>query len=489
MTISFNSVPRTRVPGFYPEFVSADNTSNKGNKTLIIGQAVGVVSQTPVLITNPDQARGAFGYGSIAARMVEAYYKNDDSAELWVLPLNDGGSSTAATFTITLTGTGTAAGTHHLYVAGVYVPIGVLASDTTPTLQAAKIAAAITAMPDLPVTAAAVAGVVTLTAKNKGTLGNQIDVRVNHLSDIAGQVTPAGITVVIAAGVTGATDPTLATILSVALGDTPFDNFVNSLNDVTNINAMKAFVDARWSPTVRLFGLHFEAKQDSVANLVTLGSTVSFNDGRQVLVGYTGSPTFAPEAAAMVAAQAANSLAIDPARQLKTLPLVGFVLPKGGLQHTYTERVSLLNNGIATIVYNSGVARIDRAITTYLKNAQGVVDESYLDIMTSASLVEIERTFEDGAQLYARSKLAADGSTFGDGQDIVTPKTVKADFASIYETLVERGICQDQATFERRLIVEIDTQDPNRLNVMLPVTLVGNLMVLAVQVRFSRFAA
>ena len=119
--------------------------------------------------------------------MVRAFRKNNTLMPLWAVGVADG--TTKATKSVTFTGTATAAGVVALYVGGQNLNIAVASGDT-----AADIAQAIeSAVTDnMPVTASASSGTVTFTAKNGGTAGNYIDIRVNY---VAGEVLPDGISV------------------------------------------------------------------------------------------------------------------------------------------------------------------------------------------------------------------------------------------------------------------------------------------------------
>jgi phage tail sheath gpL-like len=483
--ISFNQIPSNiRTPGFFAE-ISAQNAGvySEDLRALIIGQTVNTIaSPVATLISTVEEAKTLFGAGSMLARQVDAFKRNNDFTTLWVYPLADAGGSVAATGTLTLAGTATAAGTLHMYVAGQYFQVGVASTDT-PTVMAANLVLIVNGLTDLPVTASSAAGVVTFTAKNKGTVGNSIDIRVNHLSELGGQALPAGVTATIVAMASGATDPTLTTAFT-GIGDNKYEYFIHPYTDTTNLDLMRDFLDSRWGSLKQLFGHAFTAKQGTSGTLASVGA--GRNDPHHTVVGYYDSPTWQVEAAAMYGAVAAYNLNIDPARTLQTLPLVGFTQPKEGSRFTISMRSTLLNIGIATLIYSGGYARIERAITTYQKNAYNQADPSYLDVTTLCTLARIVR--ELGAMVtnkWPRSKLAADGTVFGDGQEIVTPNTVRAELIALYDDFIFRGLCQNAQGFEDNLIVTLNPTDPNRLDVLLPPTLINNLIVFAAKVEFS----
>jgi phage tail sheath gpL-like len=248
--------------------------------------------------------------------MVAAFFANNTLTELWVPPFNDA-AGTAGTMAMTFTGTATANGTINLYIAGEKVPVGITNGDVQNTI-ATKVNTAIALYPDLPITAGVATNVVTLTAKNLGTFGNEIYVsfNTNRLES-----TPAGVTVPANAYLTGgATDPT---ITFAGLGEEPFEYIGFPYSDTTSLNTLQSFLDARWNYDRMLYGMAFGARNDTVAALTTFGA--ARNDEHISVFGYVdGTPTWCVDVVGMVTAQAASALSIDPARTLQTLPLVGF---------------------------------------------------------------------------------------------------------------------------------------------------------------------
>ena len=489
MSVSFSQIPANlRLPLFHAE-VDASQASYfvQDQRALLIGQRLSTgtaVADVPVLVSSTDQAVTLFGAGSVLARMVAAYRRNDDFGGIWCLPLADAVAGVAATGTVTLTGTTTAAGALSLYIAGQRVQVAV-ASGAAATVATA-LAAAITAASDQPVTAAASTGTVTLTAKNKGPLGNDIDVRLNFLGALGGEATPAGLTAAIVAMANGATAPSLAAGLA-ALGDEPFDFIASPYTDTTSLDAIKTLMDdqtGRWAWSRQLYGHVFAARRGTVSDLSTFGN--ARNDPHVTVLGYAASPTPPWEWAAALTGQAAKSLRIDPARPLQTLPLVGVLAPAVSARFTMSERQILLFDGVATFTTGTdGTVRIERAITTYQVNAYGQPDPSYLDVETLFTLTTVLRRLRSVITTkYARHKLANDGTTFGAGQAIVTPKIIKAELIAQYSEMETLGLVENMAAFKANLIVERDPTDPNRLNVLYPPDLVNQLRVFAVLAQF-----
>ena len=81
---------------------------------------------------------------------------------------------------------------------------------------------------------------------------------------------------------------------------------------------------------------------------------------------------------------------------------------------------------------------------------------------------------------YARCKLANDGTRFGPGQRVATPGIIKAELVSNYRVDMFNGFVEDIRNFKNHLIVERDTNNPNRLNVLYPPDLINQLRIFAV---------
>lgn len=150
-----------------------------------------------------------------------------------------------------------------------------------------------------------------------------------------------------------------------------------------------------------------------------------------------------------------------------------------------TERQSLLNYGIATSFVSGGQLRVERAITTYQKNTWGQSDPSYLDSETLHQLTEITRRLRNRiTQKYPRHKLANDGTRFGAGQAIVTPSVIRGELLAEYSDMEQLGLVENATLFNKYLIVERDSGNPNRINVLLPPDLVNQLRIFALLNQF-----
>jgi phage tail sheath gpL-like len=493
MTIPFKNVPSNlRVPLFYAEVDNSQaNTAVENQRALIIGQvtaaaiAAGTVPNVPILSQGVSDAASVGGVGSMLHLMTQAYRLNDTFGEVWYLPLADDASATAATGSVTISTAPSAAGTLSLYIGGVRVSQPALPTQTTAQIATA-LASTINATSGLPVTASAAASVVTLTAINKGPAGNDIDLRLNYLGTRGGEVLPAGMGVSISAMASGAVPPALASALA-NLSNLPFDFIVSPYTDTASLDALKALlndVSGRWAWSTQIYGHYFAAARGTVGAMTTLGT--ARNDQHGTIMGFNDSPTPSWIWAAALAGAAAVSLRADPATPLQTLALQGVLAPPLQSRYLLTDRNTLLYDGISTFnVGDDGTVYIENLITTYQKNAFGAPDNSYLEVETMFTLAYVLRALKTVVtSKYARVKLAANGTRFAAGSNVVTPNVIRADLIAQYRTLESQGLVQNGDAFKQELVVQQNTTNPNRVDVLYPATLIAQLRVFALLAQF-----
>jgi phage tail sheath gpL-like len=490
MTVPFSNIPANlRVPLFYAEVDNSQaNSGAQTQRTLIIGQITasgnGVVN-VPVLGQGVSDAKAKGGLGSMLALMTDAYVRADDFGEVWFLPLADAAGGVAATGTVLIAGTPTATGVISLYIAGQLLSLTVTTGELAADIATA-LAALVNSSSNLPVTAAATTATVTLTAKNKGLGGNEIDLRLNYQGSSSGEAVPAGLTLTLTQMASGATNPTLDTALA-NLGDEPFDFIVCPYTDTASLNALKNLLNdktGRWSYANQVYGHVFAAQRGTVSALSTAGN--ARNNQHESIMGFYNSPSPAWIWAADVAGTAAVALRADPGRPLQTLTLSTVLAPPSPAQFILGERNTLLWDGISTFMVGSdGTVAIENLITTYQQNAFGAADDSYLQVETLFLLMFVLRAQRSlVTSKYSRVKLAANGTRFAPGSAIVTPNIIKADLIAQYGELEFNGYVQDAAGFAKGLIVEKNSINPNRVDVLWPGTLINQLRIFALLAQF-----
>jgi len=494
MTIAFKSIPAgLRLPGFYAEIdASRANTAASAQRALIIGQitAAGTYAPgVPVLVASTSDARTKAGVGSYLAAMIAAYRANDPFGELWVLPIADDPSHTSNAGILAFTGTTTAVGTISLYIAGQLVPV-VVGAGTGFAAAAAAVVAAVNAAVDLPVTATldgSAESRVVLLPRHKGALSGEIDIRVNHAGSAAGQALPAGLTLTITPILPGAGVPSIAAGLA-ALGTMPFDFIVSPYTDAASIAAITALLSdatGRWSWQSEIYGHCFIARRGTQGTLASFGA--GLNDQHLTCIGFSDSPTPAYVWAAALAGAVAPSVRADPAVPLQTLPIAGVLAPPPQSRFIPAQRNMLLYSGISTFrVDAAGAIAIENLVTTYQVNGAGQADNSYLEAETMFTLMAVLRAFAAMfASRFARVKLGGDGVRYPAGSNVVTPSTIRAELVALYRTLEDAGLVQASDAFAATVTVNRVPGNPGRVDVLLPVTLIGQLRTIAAQLQFK----
>lgn len=469
------SIPFSQIPASFRTFgihVEHDNSravqappAMEKSVLIIAPQLLTIHSEGDVIpVSSGDFADANFGVGSIAAQMCRAAIRQSGAVPVYCAPLDDEGGGTQATGDFTFSGTATESRELPLYIAGRRIVVAVVSGDDAAAVETKAVAAAQegTLAATLPVTVApAGAGTaMDVTARNKGTFGNQIDLRVAHHP---GERVPAGLTVVVNAMSGGASDPAITDVLNALGPNAVYDTIAHPYTDATNLTSLESDMDARWDGMDTRRGHAFTAAVDTAGNLTTLGN--ARNNEHSTIFGIAGSPTPPWEIAAQVAA--ADALHSDPAMPRRGTILRDVVAPKESAEFTRTQRNTLLHDGIATGVIIGGRVQIERLTTTYQVNGSAVPDPSYLDVNTLRTSEFIDFGIRSRfSTKYAKAKVANDGERFGPGQVVLTPSITIAEVLGLTKLWQEQGIVERQPNLDAGELVAIrNAGDPGRIDV------------------------
>ncbi|MDH5633607.1 MAG: phage tail sheath subtilisin-like domain-containing protein [Gammaproteobacteria bacterium] len=486
--MDFNEIPiDLRVPGSYVEVDSSralKGSPAMPHRALIIGQRLAagtVAANTPTRTVSAAEGETQAGRGSMLAAMIAAFKKANPYTPTTMVALDDDGAGVAHTKTITITGPATAAGSINLYVGGQRVKTAVASTDTG-TAIATAVAAAVNADTSLLFTAASALGVVTLTARNKGAAGNDVDVRLNYYD---GETLPAGVGAVIADGVAGANNPDITAALA-AIGDTQYHTIVMPYTDAANLTVLETELSSRWGPMKMIEGHAFAAAGGTHSDITTLGD--SRNSPHVTILGGQDSPTPPYVLAAVVAAVDATATEADPNRPRQSLALPGVMAPAEADRYTYPEQDLHLRDGISTfVVDDGGVCRIQRLITTSQTKA-GVPDTSYLNVTDMRNIMYLRYSLRATVALkFPRFKLADDGARIAPGQAITTPTRIKEVIVALARSDWEKkGLVENIDQFKKDLVIERDGANPDRVNALIPPDLVNGFRIFAAQIQFIK---
>jgi phage tail sheath gpL-like len=252
--------------------------------------------------------------------------------------------------------------------------------------------------------------------------------------------------------------------------------------DSTNLGKLETLMSGRWGPMVMKEGHAFVAAAGTHGALSTLGDSRNSPHLTIMAAGKSPSPVYVWAAVAA----AVDAYEPDPARPRQTLPLPGLLPPALAERYTRDERNLHLFDGISTTVADAGgQVLIERLITTYKTNGLGVEDISYLNVETLRTLAYLRLSVRARIGLkFPRHKLANDGTRYGAGQAIVTPKDIATELIALFGEWEAAGLAEDIAQFKRDLVVQRNDADPDRLDAVIPPNTINQFRVFAAQIAF-----
>lgn len=474
--------PTLRVP--LTSFELGSNSGGQNQTTqraLLVGMSATSLPATPVYVTDATHAAQMFGAGSMLADMVDSYRLNDPFGELWALPIPYPAAGTATSLQVTISGPASGAGTLSFYVADDLVEVAVNAGDTATTV-ATNLAAAINAIA-FPFSANASNNAVNLAAKWPGAW-SALGAGFNFLGASAGQVLPPGIGASVSMLGVGTGSPSIAAIAA-DLGAIDYDFVITGITDSASLTTLQQLMSesaGRWSPMSMIYGHVFMAANGPPSSLITVGQGLNSKH----LTVWATPETLTPDwkIAAAVTGAVVPSLKADPARPLQFLAVEGIMAASSFAK---TDLQTLLSTGIAAVNFDRyGNCSVVRAVTTYQTNAAGLPDQTYLDTETLFSLMAFIRTLNGAiTQKYQQVKLADNGTKFGAGTAVVTPNDIRNELVAQYSVMETNGLVEDTAAFAAGLIVERNSSDASRVDVLLDPILVSGLRIFAALVQFS----
>jgi phage tail sheath gpL-like len=490
--IAFNQIPMVwEVPGNYTEIAPSYNQAGAfawPARALLIGNMLSggtAVAGTAYPIYRKPDATTLFGAGSQLEAMAWAWLDGNAGAgiPLDAIGLADAGGAAKAAGTFTVAGSGWQAATPAIQVGAARYQVGVLSADT-PTTVAAAFVAAIQADPQCPCTVANAAGVLTVTAKNAGIFGNDINISV---SPSFGDVLPAGMTIATSAATLagGATNPSVAGPIAAISGNW-YTSIVSGYQDATNLALIGAELNRRQNAMIKQDALGFAALTGTLSQQLAKAAAV---DCPFLCVPGITVPQSAPwQIAACLQGVADRELTADPSRQLRGMVLPGILGSRPLDRRIPSEEQQMLVGGVATLRTNrQNAVTVEKLVSCYTTNASGTLDPAYHEIHEAAVASRMRHDWNTYLSLtYPRAKLAPDDSIAAQRDPTVaTPRRLKASWAfrmSIWEGLgwVESG--QENA---RKAVFAIDGGVRGRINATLPYRRLGNLYVFAGQFQFQ----
>jgi phage tail sheath gpL-like len=422
---------------------------------MLVGMMSAVGTATallPVQVFDETSADTLFGAGSELALMCRASMavakKYGRQPQLWAQPIANSG--TAATYTMTFAGTATAAGDFVFRIAGRTIRVPIAVGDLAAAVAANALAAIKPLYPILPVSAAAPAAVLTLTARSGGVNGNDIKVPLIDAN-------VAGITCTAAAGVSGATAYDCTAALDV-LSDKTYHGVAFANHDANTITDAKTWLATQALPGTKQWSVAYFAETGTLATAQGLATPA--NEMDVVVTSVEGGLNLPGEYAAAMLCFVEGS---EYKRHFDDVELPLFPIPAASVP-TATEKQSAIDYGVTPLTNNAAgdAVKIVRLVTTKTTDASSNPFNRVADIHVVRTMYEV--CWQVDAR-WSRTVRNPDNPLPANEATAATVRSITLDV--LYKMQDDGGL-QNVKAHEGELIVEHDLVNLGRFNVAIP---------------------
>jgi phage tail sheath gpL-like len=449
-----------------------------------------VAVHTPVKCYSADDGARYAGAGSIAHRMVRAAFMQYRYAEVTLITVDDdieqGGTGVYSTATVTFSGTATGSGRLECRI-GNDLARTAWSDGATAVGVAWNLDAVLAALHDLPVTPRAAegasdTGIVTLVNKNAGVPGSETGkyntTATKHLPAIT--IYGDGITAAITGFISGGTNPDITDALTAATAG-EYALIACPFRDTDNLDALEAHLAAVSDENNCSGARAFVGITSSIA----LATTAAARNNERMHVGFVRKCRFPSyEIAAAFAAMHAQTG--HPALPLNTMEMVNCDAPDETDRLEFNETNALLYVGVTPFNADStGAVRCIRSITTYLTNAAGSLDDTYLDTTVVACLDYLRKSIKSAHELNFTRCVLRENHVDGEPDFVVTPDDIRSFNIAKCKQLEQYGVCQQVDVLKPQFVSARDAAVAGRVNSDIPVEVVQGLHILANTIRLT----
>lgn len=462
----------------------SNETQNLPQRIAIFGEANTAnqsgLTVNKVEVTSAAEAANLFGYGSPIHSQVRILRPTGSDGvggiPTIIFPQITAGGATATIRAWTVTGTATANATHTVVVNGrtnldfQQYTYDVVIGDT-PTLVAAKIAAAINGVLSAPCTATSALGVATATTKWKGTTSAELDITINYGTNAAG----------LAYSQTTSTDGSGSVDLSTSLSQFGDDWYTMVTNPygTAQLDVLEAFngvpdpvnPTGRWSGLVfKPFCAYFGSKLSSRTSLIAITDAAArISQCTNVVALAPNSKGFSWEAAANVVALGAVVYQNTPHLDVNNLSFPDMPIPSDGIigdLNSYNDRDALVKKGCSTVNLINGLYIIQDLVTTYHPAGEVPLQYSYVrNLNLDWNVCDAYRTIE---RLYLKDKALVQDNQQVDVDGCVKPREWKGTVGTLFEELAQIALVKEPDFSKSGLQVQISETNPNRFETAFP---------------------
>lgn len=428
-----------------------------------------------------------YGYGSplhLAAKQLFPTAGAMATFPVSIIPVRKGENGfVAASGAVTVAGeSATAAAACVLSVGGLDVQVAV-AKGATAAQVAADIAQAVNAEQDRPVTATVEEATVTLTARWSGALGNRISL------EWSGDA--PGLTVALTVFSDGAGVPAVDAALA-SVGEV-WETFVLDTFDYKSadgsasplLDVYQTWGEGRWSVLEKKGCLVAHGCTDDYATRTAV-TDARPTDRINFLIESVESPELPFVVGARGLLDILTTADSNPAQDYKGT-FGGLKRGSDAVQENYTVRNQSVMKGASTNVTNGSVAELNDIITFYHPAGGGkypawryVVDcVKLMNIVYNLRLIT-ESDEVKGAPLVPDEQVTSNPTA-------LQPKTFHTWFTNLATSLGANALISDVKFTIKGIKVDIDSENPKRLNYVFPVKVSGNVEVVSGDVYFGQY--
>lgn len=461
-----------RVPGVYSDF----DTTSRVSTLAAVNLSVAIIAQKlsagtaeenkPIQVFSTGDVTTQAGAGSQAEAMARAALTANRNMTLYMVYQEDSGTGVAATGTLTVTGTATNTGTIVVYIGDQRVEVLVNNGDDQDAIALAIDTAISGAQDRLLVDATSATNVATITARNKGTVGNDIPIGVDESA-------VGGVTVAVVQLASGANDPVFQDALD-SLDGLNIGFVVSQNSDATTLTTFETWLRGEADPIVGRRIKGFTGL--SFVDIATASTRATGVDYERITIGYRRANKSDARtkyvSSKIGAAYCAGYVSIsDPALPRTNVVLNGMPAADFNDFLGTTEKNTLINNGVAPITTMGNNSVINRSVSTKT-TTNGVNDYTLLDIQITDSLDFIALALETRLSInYQRVKIT----------DRIK-KNIKSTVLSVLYLIEDGEIVRDVAENQDGVIVSEDVTNNGQLNLTIPAEVVQGLYVIAQEI-------
>jgi phage tail sheath gpL-like len=490
------------LPGELAEILFAQGPSSGGTSVyggILIGNKLSTGSALVEKIYGPSDAVSfsseadaisLFGAGSELHRMARRFFAVNTSTPLSAIAVAEGASATAATGTITVANAATGPSTLTIYVSDDSIDIGIATGDSAIAIATAAVAA-INSKTFWGVTAAnSGTAVITLTAKQLGLRGNDINYQA--------QLRPSAITTTVTATsstlMTGGTVSDDNTNALAVLAPYRFYYIMSAAGDATNLGRLKSQVGTQALP---ITGIRQRYMAGSSASSVSAANSIAtgINDPRFALCWQMSSDVVPAELAANLGAVvslvesdfSSVTLNFDSfGSNANTSALWKIKAPRSAIAPTKLQQVSALNNGVTPIASSaSGASYLVKLINSYSLNGS-VPDYRVRDWHKVSVCDRYTDDLLGQAAALLRGKTVADDPKQNESPPpgAITPAALKTIINRLTRDYFESGLLRDVANIIANTKVQYDSINaPNQLRALVPLEPINILDIVAFSIQ------